>query len=118
MNPELFEKLGRLKQTEKQMNLREKAKFVSGLVAKLPAEALKTSDGFYTFSDETLFAAGLTASFANTRDEFERMAGLYATGYRSELRKGLFRGRGEIPLKGWQKEIRRLYHLIKAANGR
>ena len=36
------------------------------------------------------------------------------TGYRSELRKGLYHGRGDIPNKDWRKEIRRLYHSIKA----
>ena len=51
---------------------------------------------------------------ADDREEFQHIAGFYATGYRSELRKGLYHGKGEIPSKEWQREIRRLYYLIKA----
>jgi hypothetical protein len=50
---------------------------------------------------------------ADDREEFQRIGGFYGTGYRSELRKGLYHGRGDISNKDWQKEIRRLYHLIK-----
>jgi hypothetical protein len=32
----------------------------------------------------------------------------------AELRRGLYHGKGEIPSRDWQREIRRLYHLIKA----
>jgi hypothetical protein len=114
MTPELFAKLTLLKQIIGQMSISEKMAFVAEVTSKLPPEALKTSDGQHAYSEENLLAVGLLTLVADNRDEFERIGGFYGAGYRSELRKGLYHGKGEIPSKDWQREIRRLYHLIKA----
>ena len=50
---------------------------------------------------------------ADDRDEFERITGFYGSGYQSEIRRGLYHGKGKIPSKDWQSEIRRLYHMIR-----
>jgi len=96
------------------MSLAEKMAFVADIRSKLPADALRTSDGQHAYSEENLLAVALLTLVAANRDEFGRIGGYYGTGYRSELRRGLYHGKGEIPNNVWQREIRRLYHLIKA----
>jgi hypothetical protein len=41
------------------------------------------------------------------------MVGFYGGGYHSVLRKGMYHGKGDIPLIVWHKEMRRLYHMIR-----
>jgi hypothetical protein len=113
MTPESFAKLTLLKQIIGQMSLAEKMAFVAEVTSKLPPEALKTSDGQHTYRAENFLCVALLVLVADDREEFERIGGFYGTGYRSELRKGLYHGKGDIPSKEWQREIRRLYHLIK-----
>jgi hypothetical protein len=114
MTPECFAKLTLLKKIIGQMGLAEKMAFVADVTSKLPPEALKTSDGQHAYSEENLLAVGLLALVADNRDEFGRIGGFYGTGYRSELRKGLYHGKGDLPNNYWQREIRRLHYLIKA----
>jgi hypothetical protein len=114
MSPESFAKLTLLKQIIGQMSLSEKMTFVAEVTSKLPPEALKTSDGNHPYSEENFLAVALLALVANNKDEFGRIGGFYGTGYRSELRRGLYHGKGEIPNNIWQREIRRLYYSIKA----
>jgi hypothetical protein len=117
MSPEMFAKLTRLKGIIGQMSLAEKMAFVADVRSKLPPEALKTSDGNHSFSEENVLAVALLTLVADNREEFVRISGFYGTGYRSELRRGLYHGKGEIPSKDWQREIRRLHHLIKEVIG-
>ena len=114
MKPESFEKLTRLKSIIGQMSIADKVAFVAEVSSKLPPDMLKTSDGKHTYSEENILSVALGALVADDRDEFERITGFYGGGYQSALRRGLYHGKGEIPSKDWQREIRRLYHLIKA----
>jgi hypothetical protein len=114
MKPESFEKLTRLKRVVGQMSIAEKVAFVAEVSGKLQPDMLKTSDGKHTYSEENILSVALGALVADDRDEFERTTGFYGGGYQSELRRGLYHGKGEIPSKDWQREIRRLYHVIKA----
>jgi hypothetical protein len=116
MSPGSFAKLTLLKKIIGQMGIAEKMAFVAEVTSKLPAEALKTSDGQHVFSEENLLVVALLTLVADDREEFVRIGGFYGTGYRSELRRGLYHGKGEIPNKDWQKEIRRLHHLIKSVS--
>jgi hypothetical protein len=113
MKPESFEKLTCLKKVIGQMSIAEKVAFVAEVSGKLQPEMLKTSDSQHPFSEENMLAVALLVLVADDREEFERIGGFYGGGYRSELRKGLYHGKGEIPSKDWQREIRRLYHMIK-----
>jgi hypothetical protein len=117
MTPESFAKLTLLKQIIGQMSLAEKMAFVADLRSKLPPEALKTSNGQHAYSDENLLAVALLTLVADNVDEFGRIGGFYGTGYRSELRRGLYHGKGDLPNGEWRREIRRLHHLIKAVSG-
>ena len=96
------------------MSIADKVAFVAEVSSKLPPDMLKTSDGKHTYSEENILSVALGALIADNRNEFERITGFYGGGYQSELRRGLYHGKGEIPSKDWQREIRRLYHLIKA----
>ena len=116
MTPESFAKLTLLKKIIGQMSLADKMAFVAEVTSKLPPEALRTSDGNHPYSEENILAVALLMLVADGREEFGRIGGFYGTGYRSELRKGLYHGKGEIPSKEWQREIRRLYYLIKAVS--
>jgi hypothetical protein len=117
MTPESFAKLTLLKQTIGQMSLAEKMAFVADVRSKLPPDGLKTSDGQHAYSEENFLTVALLTLVAANRDEFVRIGGFYGTGYRSELRRGLYHGKGDIPNADWQREIRRLHHLIKAVSG-
>jgi hypothetical protein len=99
------------------MSLAEKMAFVADVRSKLPPEALKTSNGQHAYSEENLLAVALLTLVADDREEFERIGGFYGTGYRSELRRGLYHGKGDITSRDWQREIRRLHHLIKSVSG-
>jgi hypothetical protein len=66
-----------------------------------------------TPSVKNILSVALGALGTDDRAEFEHVAGFYGGGYQSELRKGLYHGKGEIPHKDWRREIRRLYHMIK-----
>ena len=117
MTPESFAKLTLLKQIIGQMSLADKMGFVAEVTSKLSPEALKTSDGNHTYSEENFLAVALLVLVADDREEFQHIGGFYGTGYRSELGKGLYHGKGDLPNKYWQREIRRLYYLIKANSG-
>jgi hypothetical protein len=114
MTPESFEKLCHLKKVIGQMSIADKITFVAEVSSKLSPDALKTSDGKHAFSEENILSVALLVLVADDKEEFQRIGGFYETGYRSELRKGLYHGKGDIPNKDWRKEIRRLYHLINA----
>jgi hypothetical protein len=117
MSPESFAKLTLLKKIIGQMSIAEKMAFIANVRwSKLPPDALKTSDGQHAYSEENFLAVALLTLVADDREEFERIGGFYGTGYRSELRQGLYHGKGEIPSKDWQREIRRLHHLIKSVS--
>jgi hypothetical protein len=96
------------------MSLAERMDFVTEVASKLPPEALKTSDGQHAYSEENFLAVALLTLVADNVDEFGRIGGFYGTGYRSELRKCLYHGKGDLPNREWRREIRRLHHLIKA----
>jgi hypothetical protein len=113
MKAESFEKLTLLKGVIGQMSIAEKVAFGAEVSGKLQPEMLKTSDSQHPFSEENMLAVALLVLVVDDREEFERIGGFYGGGYRSELRKGLYHGKGEIPSKDWQREIRRLYHMIK-----
>jgi hypothetical protein len=113
MKPESFQKLSYLKKVIGQMSIADKITFVAGVSSKLPPDALKTSDGEHAFSEENILSVALGALGTDDRVEFEHVAGFYGGGYQSELRKGLYHGKGEIPHKDSRREIRRLYHMIK-----
>jgi hypothetical protein len=117
MEAESFAKLTRLKQIYGQMSLADKVAFVSQIRSKLPPEALKTSDGTHTFSEENIFSVALGALIAVGRNEFESITGFYGGGYQSLLRKGVYHGKGDIPMNLWRREIRPLCHLIKQHAG-
>jgi hypothetical protein len=116
MKPESFEKLTHLKSIIGQMSIADKVAFVAEVSGKLQPEQLKTSDGKHSYSEENILSVALGVLVADNREEFGRITGFYGGGYQSELRKGLYHGKGEIPSKDWQREIRRLYHLIKAVS--
>jgi hypothetical protein len=110
---ESFEKLTRLKRIVGQMSIADKVAFVAEISSRLTPEMLKTSDGTHTFTEENLLSVAFGALLADGRDEFERMVGFYGGGYHSVLRKGMYHGKGDIPLNVWHKEMRRLYHIIR-----
>jgi hypothetical protein len=114
MKPESFEKLIRLKGIIGGMSIADKVAFISDVSGKLRPDMLVTSDGKHRYSEENILSVALGALVADERDEFERITGFYGGGYQSELRRGLYHGKGEIPSKDWQREIRRLYYVIKA----
>jgi hypothetical protein len=118
MTPESFAKLTLLKQIIGQMSLAEKMAFVAEVTSKLPPEALKTSDGNHPYSEENILAVALLTLVAENVDEFGRIGGFYGTGYRSELRKGLYHGKGDLPNGEWRREIRRLHHLMKSVSSK
>src|ERR1700682_2816564 len=97
MKPESFEKLTRLKSIIGQMSIADKVAFVAEVSGKLSPDMLKTSDGNHPYSEENILSVGLGALVADDRDEFERITGFYGSGYQSELRRGLYHGKGEIP---------------------
>src|ERR1700738_852126 len=74
---------------------------------------MRTSDGKHAYSEENILSVALGALVAYNRKELQHISGFYGTDYKSELRKGLSHGRGDIHHKEWQREIRRLYHLFK-----
>src|ERR1700676_2611810 len=113
MKAESFEKLTRLKRVVGQMSIAEKVAFAAEVSGKLQPDMLKTSDGKHTYSEENILSVGLGSLIADNKEEFERITGFYGGGYQSELRKGLYHGRGDIVHKDWRREIRRLFHLIK-----
>ena len=113
MTPESFEKLTHLKSIIGQMSIADKVAFTTEVSDNLLPDMLKTSDGKHAYSEENILSVALGALVADDRDEFERITGFYGGGYQSELRRGLYHGKGEIPLSQWRKEIRRLYHLIR-----
>jgi hypothetical protein len=113
MKSESFEKLTHLKSVIGQMSIAEKVAFIADVSGKLQPDMLKTSDGKHAYSEENILSVALGALVADDRNEFERITGFYGGGYQSELRRGLYHGKGDIPLSQWRKEIRRLYHLIK-----
>jgi hypothetical protein len=114
MKPESFQKLTHLKGVIGQMSIAEKVAFIADVSGKLQPDMLVTSDGSHPYSEENILSVALGALVADDRDEFERITGFYGGGYQSALRRGLYHGKGEIPSKDWQREIRRLYHVIKA----
>src|SRR6266446_4055712 len=95
------------------MSIADKVAFVAEISSRLTPEMLKTSDGTHTFTEENLLSVAFGALVADSRDEFERMVGFYGGGYQSVLRKGMYHGKGDIPLNIWTKEMRRLYHMIR-----
>jgi hypothetical protein len=111
MKPELFEKLGRLKTLLAQMDITSRVAFAERVRSKLPPEALVMTDG-EPFSIENLLGVGLAAPVVSTREEFCHMVGLYEGGYRSELRRLVYHGC--VGSENWSKEIRRLYHNVRA----
>jgi hypothetical protein len=114
MKPESFEKLTRLKSIIEQMSIADKVAFVGEVSGKLQPDMLKTEDGQHVFSAENILSVALVALVADNKDEFTSITGFYRTGYKSALRKGVYHGKGEIPDSTWCKEIRRLYHRIRA----
>lgn len=112
MEAELFEKLGVLKGVIGQMSLSDKMSFIALITSKLKPEQLKFEDGSHEFSEENLLSVGLITRVTADRDEFERIGGLYGGGYQSDLRKGLYHGCGDTPIKIWRKEIRKLFHVV------
>jgi hypothetical protein len=74
---------------------------------------LQTSDGTYTFTEENILSVALGALIAQDRNEFERITGFYGGGYKSEIRHGMYHGKGCLPMNFWRREMRRLYGLIK-----
>jgi hypothetical protein len=117
MEAELFGKLTRLKRILWQMSIADKVAFVTEIRNKLPSDALKTLDGTHVFSEENLLCVGLATLSVDNRDDFEHMAGMYGGGYKSDLRRGVYHGKGDIPGSPWRKDIRRLYRLIKEHAG-
>jgi hypothetical protein len=113
VTPESFEKLTHLKSIIGQMGIADKVAFISEVSGKLQPDMLKTSDGKHPYSEENILCVALGALVADDRNEFERITGFYGGGCQSELRRGLYHGKGEIPLSQWRKEIRRLCHLIR-----
>lgn len=95
------------------MSISDKVAFVAQIKTHLSPEMLKFSDGTHMFSEENILSVALGALIADSRDEFEHMVGFYGGGYQSEIRRGMYHGKGDIPMNLWRKEIRRLYHLIK-----
>jgi hypothetical protein len=113
MLPESFQKLTLLKSIIGQMCIAEKVAFVAEVSGRLPPDALTTSDGQHTYSEENILCVALGALVADNKKEFEAITGFYGGGYQSALRKGLYHNMGDIPASQWRKEIRRLYHIIK-----
>jgi hypothetical protein len=113
MKPESFQKLTHLKGIIGQMWVADKVAFTTTVSNKLQSNMLKTSDGKHPYSEENILSVALGALVADNRNEFERITGFYGGGYQSALRKGLYHGKGDIPLRQWRKEIRRLYHMIR-----
>jgi hypothetical protein len=117
MEEKLFTKLTRLKKIIGQMSIADKLAFVAEISSRLTPEMLKTSDGSYTFSTENILSVGLGALVSDNRNEFGRITGFYEGGYKSEIRRGMYHGRGDTPHNVWAKEMRRLYHLINQHAG-
>lgn len=113
MEAALFEKLGLLKSVIGQMSIADKVKFAGEVASRLTPEQLKFEDGSHEFCEENLLVVGLVSRMTTDRNEFEAITGQYDGGYQSDLRKGIYQGRGDVPLKVWRKEIRRLWHNVK-----
>ena len=99
MTPESFEKLTRLKSIVGQMSIADKVAFTTEVSAKLQPDMLKTSDGKHPYSEENILSVALGALIADNRGEFEHITGFYGTGYKSELRRGLYHGKGRSPVR-------------------
>jgi hypothetical protein len=117
MEADLFAKLTRLKKIVGQMSISDKLAYVAQIKSHLSPEMLKTSDGTHTFSEENILSVGLGAAVTQNRNEFEHIVGFYGGGYKSEIRRGMYHGKGEIPSQTWQREMRRLYYMIKQHAG-
>jgi hypothetical protein len=50
----------------------------------------QNEDGTYRYALIPVVAVGVAAQYANTRKQFDAVAGLYATAYRSKIRDDLF----------------------------
>ena len=61
MTPESFQKLTLLKSIIGQMSIAEKVALVAEVSGKLPPDALKTSDGQHTYSEENILSVALGA---------------------------------------------------------
>jgi hypothetical protein len=61
--------------------------------------------------------SGAGALATTNRKDFEHLTGFYGNGYKSDIRRGMYHGKGEIPSQTWQREMRRLYFMIKQHAG-
>jgi hypothetical protein len=114
MTTESFEKLQQLKSILGAMSIADKIDYTNTVSSFLPSSVLKTSDGHHTHSLlRNILSVTLGALVTDTRQEFEAVCGFYRNKYRSDLREGLYHGRGDVPHSQWRKEIRALYHNIK-----
>ena len=76
----------------------------------------QNEDGTYCYAMIPVVAVGVSAQYAKTRKEFTSVAGLYATGYRSQIRDDLFYWNHFNPnrqgLTKYTRSLRWLWHVL------
>ena len=77
----------------------------------------QNEEGIYRYGMIPIVAAGVAAQFSKTRDEFNKIAGLHARGYRTQIRNDLFYwnhfNESREGLRQFTKALRWLYHHLK-----
>jgi hypothetical protein len=79
----------------------------------------QNEDGAYRYAMIPIVAVGVVAQYAKTRKQFDSVAGLYATGYRSKIRDDLFYWNHFNPnrqgLRKYTFSLRWLWHVLHEA---
>ena len=77
----------------------------------------QNEEGIYRYGMIPIVAAGVAAQFSKTRDEFDRVAGLYSGAYRTQIRNDLFYWNhfndSRQGLRQFTRALRWLYHHLK-----
>ena len=80
----------------------------------------QSEEGIYRYGMIPIVAAGVAAQFSKTRDEFNKIAGLHARGYRTQIRNDLFYWNHFNPsregLRQFTRALRWLYHHLKPSD--
>ena len=81
----------------------------------------QNKDGTYSYAMIPIVAAGVAVQYAKTRKQFDSVAGLYATAYRSNIRDDLFYwnhiNENRQGLTKYTCSLRWLWHVLREAPG-
>jgi hypothetical protein len=80
----------------------------------------ENEDGSYRYALVPVVAVGVATQFSKTRNEFDRVAGLHGTAYRTQIRNDLFYwnhcNETREGLRQFRRALRWLYHHISPSN--